>query len=319
MVQFKPVQLAFMRICMLSLLFLACKSQHRTVLAGGQSTQNPLQTPSEKSRLPKMIKVLDNIAIGNYFKYIDSLVIAYDSVVPYPLSEHLLVWNNPWIIDTLVNTDYYRMIKRDSFVYDQRQLIALPQGSTLKLPDALEASNILADMESAWIDLNIPEFKLRIYQDSVLLYTFPVRVGQNRERYLKMGDRVTKLRTISGEGLIVRHVRNPDFYDPVTYQRFYITKRDDNRSTLMPQIPWIETKVNGLRNGQMIHPTTNPKTLRKASSNGCIGTKESDAWRIYYHAPIGTPLVIRYDLKVSDSLGNEKVLKDIYGSKASTD
>ena len=77
----------------------------------------------------------------------------------------------------------------------------------------------------------------------------------------------------------------------------------------MPQIPWIETEINGVRNGQMIHPTTNPKTLGKAYSNGCIGTTEADAWIIYYYAPIGTPIEIKYDLKNEDG----KTLIDIYG------
>ncbi len=268
---------------------------------------------------PRYASVEKNVRIGDYFAFMDSLVAHYDTLVSYKLSEHILVRANPWIIDTLANTDYYRMMARDSFVYDQKEMIVLKTFESLIVPDSLEASKILEDMENIWIDVNIPEFKLRIYRDSVLLYTFPVRVGQNRKRYLKMGDRVTNLRTISGEGHIVKHDKNPDFYNPVDGKQFYSTKRDDGKTTLMPQIPWIETEIKGIRNGQMIHPTTNPKSLEKAYSNGCIGTKESDAWLIYYHAPIGTPLRIRYDLKIGDSLGNEITLEDIYGSKPWTD
>jgi len=274
---------------------------------------------NEKIASPKYASVERNVRIGDYFAFMDSLVARYDTLVSYKLSEHILVRANPWIINTLVNTDYYRMMARDSFVYDQKKMIVLKAFESLIVPDSLEASKILKDMESTWIDVNIPEFKLRIYKDSVLLYTFPVRVGQNRKRYLKMGDRVTDLRTIPGEGHIVKHVRNPDFYNPVDGKQFYLTKRDDGKTTLMPQIPWIETEINSLRYGQMIHPTTNPKTLKKAYSNGCIGTKESDAWVIYYHAPIGTPVTIRYDLKTRDSLGKEIVLEDVYGGKPSTD
>src|SRR5680860_129080 len=262
---------------------------------------------NEKIASPKYASVERNVRIGDYFAFMDSLVARYDTLVSYKLSEHILVRANPWIINTLVNTDYYRMMARDSFVYDQKKMIVLKAFESLIVPDSLEASKILKDMEITWIDVNIPEFKLRIYKDSVLLYTFPVRVGQNRKRYLKMGDRVTDLRTIPGEGHIVKHVRNPDFYNPVDGKQFYLTKRDDGKTTLMPQIPWIETEINSLRYGQMIHPTTNPKTLKKAYSNGCIGTKESDAWVIYYHAPIGTPVTIRYDLKTRDSLGKEIV------------
>ena len=80
----------------------------------------------------------------------------------------------------------------------------------------------------------------------------------------------------------------------------------------MPQIPFIETELNGLRHGQLIHPTTNPKTLRKAYSNGCIGTKEADAWVIYYYAPINTEIRIRYDLSIANEMGDIITLKDIY-------
>jgi L,D-transpeptidase ErfK/SrfK len=80
----------------------------------------------------------------------------------------------------------------------------------------------------------------------------------------------------------------------------------------MPVIPWIETEINGIRNGQMIHPTTNPVTLGKASSNGCIGVTEADAWIIYYHAPLNTHVQIRYDLDILDEKGKVQKLKDIY-------
>ncbi|AKA34295.1 L,D-transpeptidase [Flagellimonas lutaonensis] len=261
---------------------------------------------------PTYIVLDKDVTIGHYFDHLDSLVTRYDSLVPYPLSEHLLVHANPWVMDTLANTDYYRLMAKDSFVYDQRTLRVLQEGDSLLLPDPLAGEQIHSALNQLVIDINIPEYKLRLFQDSVLLYTFPIRVGQNRKRYLKMGDRITDLRTITGEGHIVRHAKNPDFYNPVTCKRFYLTKRDDGKTTLMPQIPWIETEINGVRNGQMIHPTTNPETLGKAYSNGCIGTREADAWIIYYHAPIGTSVRIRYDLKVKDSLGNEKILKDIY-------
>ncbi len=273
-----------------------------------------LESPSgAKASFPRYASVERNITIADYFDFVDSLVERYDSIVPYTLSEHLLVRANPWVIDVLADTDYYRMIERDSFVYDQKKMIVLHETDSLVVPDSIAASRILNKMNKTWIDVNIPEFKLRIYQDSTLLYTFPIRVGQSRERYLVMGDRITDMRTITGKGKIVRVDRNPTFYNPVNGIQFFTTKRDDEKRTLMPLIPWIETEINGIRNGQMIHPTTNPKTLGKAYSNGCIGVKEADAWVIYYYAPLGTPITIRYDLKVRDPVENEIILKDIYG------
>jgi len=82
--------------------------------------------------------------------------------------------------------------------------------------------------------------------------------------------------------------------------------------TLMPQIPWTEVELDGMRYGQMIHPTTNPETLERAYSNGCIGLGEADAWCFYYHAPLGTPVVFRYDLETVNETGDTIMLPDIY-------
>ncbi len=269
--------------------------------------------------VPNYIHVADTVRIRDYFNYIDSLVVAYDSLTDYRLSEHLLVRANPWIIDILAATDYYRMMQRDSFVFDQRQMIVLRPRDSLLVPNKMVAGKLWQAFAKTQIDVNIPEFKLRIIENSTVLYVFPVRVGQNRKRYLKMGDRITDLRTIRGKGKVIDYQRNPDFYNPVDGKRFYLTKRDDEKTSLMPQIPWIETEINDKRYGQLIHPTTNPKTLGKASSNGCIGVQEADAWVIYYYAPIGTIVHIRYDLEVPDSYGRKQILKDIYGIGKSVD
>jgi L,D-transpeptidase ErfK/SrfK len=261
----------------------------------------------------KTVTVTKPIRIVNYFKFIDSIVKRYDSLTPYKLTEHLLVRANPWIIDTLQNTDYYRMIAKDSFVYNQKDLIVLRVGNTINIPDSLKADQLQKLFKKTRIDINVPEFKLRIYEDSVLLYEFPIRVGKNQSKYLKMSGRIQDLRTKTGEGQIVNHVRNPRYVNPVNNHEYFVTKRDDNKVTRLPQIPFIETEINGLRYGQLIHPTTNPITLGKAYSNGCIGTKEADAWVIYYYAPITTKIKIRYDLTAVDKEGETLVFKDIYG------
>ncbi len=96
------------------------------------------------------IRITQDITIGQYFDYMDSLVNLYDSLVPYPLSEHLLVRANPWIIDTLANTDYYRMMARDSFVYDQRKLLVL------RLFGLYYDPGFLIGMSLSWILLKKP-------------------------------------------------------------------------------------------------------------------------------------------------------------------
>ncbi len=258
------------------------------------------------------IEVMHDVLVENYFEYMDSVVCKYDSVTKYPLTEHLLVRANSWIIDTLQHTDYYVMKARDSFVYNQKKMIVLRKGAFLNIPDSVLADKLLYAFQQTKIDINIPEFSLRIYEDSVQLYEFPIRVGRNEKKYLKMSGRVQDLKTKTGEGTIVQHVRNPRFVNPVNNHEYFVTRRDDEEITKLPQIPFIETELNGVRHGQLIHPTTNPVTLGKAYSNGCIGTNEADAWIIYYYAPIGTKIKIRYDLKVPNEKGEQVILKDIY-------
>nr|WP_321230173.1 L,D-transpeptidase [uncultured Psychroserpens sp.] len=263
--------------------------------------------------LPANIEIKKNVAISNYFEYLDSIVFKYDSLTSYKLTEHLLVRANPWIIDTLQNTDYYRMMARDSFVYDQKKMIALAKGSLMVIPDSIQAKTLLSQFQKTTIDINIPEFKLRIYEDTIQLYEFPIRVGRNEKKYLKMSGRVQDLKTKTGEGYIVNYVRDARYANPVNNHEYFVTNRDDKKVTKLPRIPFIETEINGLRYGQLIHPTTNPVSLGKAYSNGCIGTREGDAWIIYYHASINTAVKIRYDLNVVNEEGDTIVLKDIYG------
>ncbi len=254
------------------------------------------------------------VTVGEYFEIMDRLVARLDSLTPYPLTEHLLVHANPWLIDTLAATDYYHRLERGEFVFNQKKLVVLHPGDALILPDTATARQLQERIEALWLDLNIPEFKLRIVCGNDTLFSVLVRVGQNKKRFQQIPGRIEDLRTRTGKGRIVRINRTPSFFvDPHTGRRLHSTRRDDGQRTRMPQIPWIETEINGVRNGQMLHPTTNPASLGKASSNGCIGYSEADAWRAYYHAPVGTPIVIRYDLDIAMPDGDTLHLRDIYG------
>ena len=93
--------------------------------------------------IPKIVQVERDIPIKQYFEYIDSIVHQYNTKDSLELSEHVLVRFNPWIIDTLANTDYYKMIERDSFVYNQKEMIVLKKGSEILIPDSLQVKTIL--------------------------------------------------------------------------------------------------------------------------------------------------------------------------------
>ena len=191
-------------------------------------------------------------------------------------------------------------------------MIVLPKGASITIPDSIVAQYILKSFQKTSININIPKFKLRIFIDSIQRYEFPIRVGRNEKKYLEMSGRVQDLKTKTGEGFVFKHFRNPRYINPVNNHQYLVTRRDDKKVTKLPQIPFIETKLNGIRNGQLIHPTTNPITLSKAYSNGCIGTTEADAWVIYYYAPINTKVKIRYNLNVTNEKGGVIILKDVY-------
>lgn len=253
-----------------------------------------------------------DITIGQYFCFMDSVVLHYDTLVSYAITEHVIVHANPWIIDSLAATDYYSKMEKGIFVDDQKSLVLLQKGDSLLIPDSVYAMELHSYLDSVLIDVNVPEFTLRIFVGQDTLHTFPVRVGQNRTKFLQLAGYVMSLQTDLGSGTIVRIARDPYYINPVNGKRYFSTLRDDGRRTKMPQIPWLETELNGRRTGDMIHPTTNQETLGKAWSNGCIGTKEGDAWRIYYHAPLGTRVNVRYDLQVIQPNGDTINLPDIY-------
>jgi lipoprotein-anchoring transpeptidase ErfK/SrfK len=258
------------------------------------------------------IPVSQDITIAGFFTYIGQIVARYDTVAGYPLTENLLLRANPWILDSLVKTDYYYQASLGNFVYNQPQMVVFKPGDTLVIPGPQMAANLMQKMAITRLDINIPAFEMRIMEGDSALFVFPVRVGKVQKKFLEMAGGVVDLRTRTGTGEIIRVNRNPAFYDPVTGKKFKYTKRDDQRTTLMPQIPWLEPAINGMRYGQMIHPTTNPRTLGRPASNGCIGTGEADAWRVYWFAPLGTKVLIRYDLEQVLPGGDTLRYEDIY-------
>ncbi|MEZ4416651.1 MAG: L,D-transpeptidase [Gemmatimonadota bacterium] len=261
---------------------------------------------------PRLIAIERDVPIREYFEYMDTLLADAEARVPFPVDEHLLVRANPWLIERLMDTDYYRMMERGEFSPDPQALLALRAGDTLALPTVAQADSLRAVMAATVIDVNIPEFRLRILESDRERFSFPVRIGQDRTRYLEMAGREVDLRTLPGSGRIVRIEKSPVFRNPVDNHRYDVTRRDDGQVTGLPRIPWLEPELDGRRMGQLIHPTTNLETLGKAYSNGCIGVSEAAMWRIYYHAPLGTRVVVRYDLEVPGPDGPRR-LPDIYG------
>jgi L,D-transpeptidase ErfK/SrfK len=256
------------------------------------------------------VEVPTDVAVERYFETMDSLCNAIDSAYHIQLNEYELVHANRWILDTLMSFDYYAAKERGMVIVDQKKCAVFRRGNRLRVPDSAELMVIRSNLESVLIDVNIPEFTLRIWQHDSLIYESPVRVGKNERKYLALAGHEVNLRTPMGEGRIVRIERDPLYINPVDGHRYKTTRRDDGRYTQLPRIPFLEPEINGIRSGALIHPTTNRSTLGKAVSNGCVGLSEADAWMVYYYAPLGTRVRFRYDLKVGD-----EVLRDVYGEQ----
>ncbi|MCF8257436.1 MAG: L,D-transpeptidase [Flavobacteriales bacterium] len=256
-----------------------------------------------------------DIRVKDYFRTVDSIVERYCATIGHHIDEHILVNANPWIIDTLASFDYYRRMRDGLFLYDQREQTVFHRGDSLLIPDSGTAGHIAQTLSNTLLDLNIPEYSLRVIEDGDTVHSFLVRVGRNDRKYLETAGHVVNLKTHSGRGEIVRIERNPWFVNPANGKRYFGTTRDDGRYTMMPLIPWIEPTMNGVRHGQLIHPTTNENTLGRAYSHGCIGLSEADMWHVYYSAPIGTRVNFRYDLKVRAENGDSILLDDIYGRR----
>jgi len=261
---------------------------------------------------PETIHVNKDVAIRNYFKWMDSVVATHNSNHSYQIDEYILVHNNPWIIDTLAHTDYYYMMEKGIFNEDSQALFALRKGQLINIPDSLQTINIKQRIANTYLDINIPEFKMRIIENGKPIYKFPIRVGQNGKRYLAMANREVDMRTKPGIGTIIRVNKNPIFINPKDNHKYQTTRRDDGKVTKLPAIPWLEPTINGQSLGQLIHPTTNLETLEKAYSNGCIGLREADAWVVYYYAPLGTKVFLRYDLTGKNEAGEAIQFENIY-------
>lgn len=270
------------------------------------------KTPPTSAKILRTFLVKEDVSVRNYFEFIDKVIINESWRLHAPLSEHIIVWANPWIIDSLENTDYYRLKEKGIFSEDQQAIVILKKGTKLIIPDSMMVDSISKRLSETLIDVNIPEFKIRVVENGKVLYTFPIRVGKDKSKYLAMAGRTMGLQTRTGKGQILQVNKNAVYMNPVDNKVYYKTHRDDGKYTKLPRLPWIIPEINGQVYGQLIHPTTNPTTLGKPASNGCIGMGEADLWRLYYHAPIGTQIVIRYDLQVIDEKGDTLHLPDIY-------
>lgn len=268
------------------------------------------QYPESDSLYQRSYTLDKDITVKIFFKTIDRIASIYSDSIGYRLTDYHIVNFNAWIIDSLNHTSYYWLASQGIKDLNQKERVVLKKGSVIQIPEKKVAEAIDDRLKSNRILVNIPEYKLRVYHEDLLIHTSMIRVGKNESRYLKSIDKYMDLRTRAGKGFVYSTERNPTWINPVDGTQYKETKRDDGVVTKMPITPSITLFLNGHVSGQLIHATTNPESLGKAYSNGCIGLAEDDIWRVYYYSPPGTQVEILYD-RMYPGEGQEP-LPDIY-------
>jgi L,D-transpeptidase ErfK/SrfK len=299
----------------LTSLLIACEYAKKSALPiDAPSVENSAMSAPDSivNLVRKQVIVPADVLMSRYFEFIDSIS-EHELILPeHNLGEYILVNYNSWIIDSLRALDYYYQKNKGVFQFDLSHAIILHKGDTIIIPDSAVITSLIRTLKSSRIDVNLPEYRLRVIQKNDTVLNCPVRIGKNDSAYLETLGKIVNQRTPVGNGKIVNVLRRPIFYDLHTGEKYLETKRDDNRNTIMPEIPSLEPEIEGVRVGKMFHATTNLKTLGKAYSNGCIGLREADMWSLYYYAPAGTLVELRYDLMIVNEYKDTIHLKDIY-------
>ena len=224
----------------------------------------------------------------------------------------IIAWDNPWLLDTIRSSDYYRALAKGTFVTDLDSVSLFGPGAVIRIPDSIRSIRVAGMIRENIIVLNIPQFRITILNGSDTLCSCPVRVGRNERVLLETVGHEVDLRTPVGKGKIIRVRRHPISKNLHTGEPYVQTRRDDGRITRMPDIPSLEPILDGNRWGKMIHATTNQATIGKAYSHGCVGVTEACMWTLYFLAPEGTAVEFRYDLQPGLLRGENVMLTDIY-------
>ncbi|MCK5684876.1 L,D-transpeptidase [bacterium] len=164
----------------------------------------------------------------------------------------------------------------------------------------------------SYIVINIPSYELFLHNQGVIS-KYNIRIGKQSKP------------TDIGNGVIVKKISNPVFRytigentgEIITKSRIY----DTPNGKLLKVIPMpyermrsLEPMINGKRNGQMIHSTTNSETIGFAWSSGCIGLTIKDMLELYPKIILYTKIAIKYE--VIKYTGKAIILyQDIYNLK----
>ena len=96
----------------------------------------------------------------------------------------------------------------------KKDIVILKKGTIISIPNDIEHQIIMDNLAKNKIVVNIPEFRLRIFHEDLMVYSSLIRVGRNESKYLKSIDKYSDLRTKTGHGRIVKTEKNPNLDQP---------------------------------------------------------------------------------------------------------
>ncbi len=270
--------------------------------------------PGQPRSSPVAVLITDTIRMNSLHQFLDSLAVSYLPDTLRTLGHILLAAENPRLLNAIRSADYYRARQSSgAIIRDLDSAVALVPGTLFRIPDQEHATQMASRIRKNRIELNIPEFRIRLLNGPDTLCSCPVRVGRNERALLEVVGHEVDLRTPVGTGTIIRVRRHPVSVNLHTGEPYVITRRDDGIVTKMPDIPSFEPMLDGKRWGKMIHAATNQVTLGQPYSHGCVGVTEACMWTLYFMTPEGTAVSFRYDLEPGIQQGDSTRLPDIYG------
>lgn len=176
--------------------------------------------------------------------------------------------------------------------------------------------------ENGYIDVNIPEFKLRFRE-----MEFDISVGMPKDAYFKISGKRKDTETPTGKGIIYQKIPKFVFIyqdEPKKGQiiRYCLTK--DGKTIKVPYEKMRALGVRmyagnrwGLTDKYRIHSTTENWKIGEAASSGCIRMSIPDMLEFYPQVPLKTKILLQYDTLKLDKDGFI-VYSDIYKKNVNT-
>ncbi len=142
------------------------------------------------------------------------------------------------------------------------------------------------------VEINIPEFTLRVFRDDEVIRTFPVGVGR------------PGFPTPVGSFRVISKVEHPVWENPYLGPG---VKRIGAGAENPLGTRWIG--FHATEQGEYgMHGTDSPETVGKLSSHGCIRMRIPDAEALYQLVSVGTPVRITYETHRLESRDGQLIL-----------